>query len=311
MKPAANLPEESPELPLKLKVLSACPLCGCDARSRQYALAQTSVFRCKACGLGYLDPCLDPEGMAQIYESSDSLKSLHDFHEGYYEYGSLEEDSKTLREFQHSLDAVECRVQGAQKKIFEVGYGNGLFLALARKRGWIVDGIDTSPQNLKAAKERFDLELKVGFFEGMTSSLGGWDAVALMDVIEHISEPYLILKKAHEILRPGGILLIGTPNQSSFFAKLAHTVWLLSGGRLRSGIDKIYFLEHVAYYDKRTLALLLNKAGFQPLQSFYAETDLAKYHLKPIERFIGEFILFFGRVFNSGNRLIMVAQKKE
>ena len=113
------------------------------------------------------------------------------------------------------------------------------------------------------------------------------------------------------MLKPGGVLLLGTPNQSGFFAKLAHTLWFLSGGFLRAGIDKIYFLEHVTYYDQKTLSLLLTKAGFEPLKSFCSETDLKKYRLKPLEHWIGACILFLGRFFGSGNRLIMTAKKKD
>lgn len=295
---------------MKLKELPACPLCGGVSRGQLYVLARSKAFRCNTCGLAYLDPSLDPEAMAKAYESSETLTELHDFHEGYYEYGSLEKDSKTLREFRQSLEAVERHVSGRDKKIFEVGYGNGLFLALAQKRGWAVDGIDTSPLNLQMASERFGLHLKEGFFEDMRGEPGSWNAVAMMDVIEHIREPYQVLRKTWELLRPGGVLLLGTPNQASFFAKLSHAVWFLSGGLLRAGIEKIYFLEHVAYYDRKTLDLLLSKAGFEPLESFCTETDLAKYRLKPFERFTGEVILFFGRIFRSGNRLIMVAKKK-
>jgi len=296
---------------LKLKELSACPLCGGVSRGPLYPLAQSQVFRCNTCGLAYLDPSLDPEAMAKAYESSETLREFHDFHEGYYEYGSLEKKSKTLREFRQSLEAVERHVPVQNKKIFEVGYGNGLFLALAQKRGWSVDGIDTSPLNLEVAQKRFGLKLQEGFFELMEGETNSCDAVAMMDVIEHISDPYPVLKKAWELLRPGGILLLGTPNQAGFFPKLSHAVFFLSGGVLRAGIDKIYFLEHVTYYDQRTLGMLLTKAGFEPLESFCAETDLAKYRLKLMERLMGEVILFLGRIFRSGNRLIMVAKKKD
>lgn len=295
---------------LGLKPLLSCPLCHGQNRKPLYVLEKSTVFRCNSCRLAYLDPCLDPAAMAELYQSSDSLKSMHDFHEGYYEYGSLEEDSKTLKEFCQGLDAVERVFGGTSKKLFEVGYGNGLFLALARQRGWTVDGIDTSSVNKQVAKNRFGLDLREGFFEKMPGEVGEWDTVAMMDVIEHISEPYDILKKAAGLLRPGGILLLGTPNQSGFFAKLSHVLWRLSGGFIRSGIDKIYFLEHVTYYDKKTLGELLQKAGFEPLVSFCAETDLAKFKLKPMERVLGEMILFFGRVFKSGNRLVMIAKKR-
>lgn len=295
-----------------LKSLPRCPLCVSAERQKEYDLCETTVYRCSSCKLAYLDPCLDPETMAKAYESSDSLKQFHDFHEGYYEYGSLEKESKTLREFTRSLALAESLTPPVgQNKIFEVGFGNGLFLALANKRGWSVDGIDTSATNATVAKQRFNLELRKGFFEAVSSEIDHWTAVAMMDVIEHADNPYALLSKAHELLIPGGILLLATPNEGSFFRKVSDFFWRFSGGRVRAGIDKIYFLEHVAYYDKKTLAELMRRAGFEPAGYFYSETDLAKYRLKPLERLAGEIILFFSRLLRSENRLIMAGRKIE
>ena len=307
-----NAPETHVAPTLELKSLSRCPLCQGAKRRRLYGLAQSAVYRCQICGLAYLDPCLDSGAMAKAYESSQSLKQLHDFHEGYYEYGSLDKDSKTLREFTQSLEMAEGRLPAeSSKKLFEVGFGNGLFLALAQKRGWRVDGIDTSPMNVRVAHERFKLNLRQGFFESLADDGHRWDAVAMMDVIEHTDQPYALLAKAYGLLKPGGILLLGTPNEGSFFRALSNALWKLSAGVMRSGIDKIYFLEHVAYYDRGTLAELLRRAGFEPLKSFYAETDLEKYRLRPLERLIGKAILFCGKLLRRENRLIMCARKQD
>ncbi len=203
---------------LTLKPLSECPLCGGRERHFRYPVEGSSVYGCVRCGLSYLDPCLDPAAMARAYESSESLKTFHDFHEGYYEYGSLNEESQTVNEFRRGLEILEQESPSRERRLFEVGFGNGLFLALAKRRGWQVDGVDTSPENIRIAKARFGLELKQGFFEEMPRRAFPFSAVAIMDVIEHVENPHRMLQKANECLQPGGVILLATPNEGSFSA---------------------------------------------------------------------------------------------
>ena len=73
----------------KLMDLPLCPACRSGNRKLLFIVPETRVYGCSSCGLRYLDPCLDPEAMKGAYESEESLKSMHDFHEGYYEYGDL------------------------------------------------------------------------------------------------------------------------------------------------------------------------------------------------------------------------------
>ncbi|HTL48793.1 MAG TPA: class I SAM-dependent methyltransferase [Verrucomicrobiae bacterium] len=292
-----------------LKKLDACPLCGGRERKHLYELEHTQVYKC-ACGLSYLDPCLDPAGMAAAYESSETLKALNEFHDGYYEYGSLDTETKTLQEFNASLGLLEKHGGGCARRLFEVGFGNGLFLALAKKRGWQVDGIDTSRTNAELAREKFGLHLKTGFFEALDASGEKPQAAAILDVIEHVPDPHKMIRKAHELLAPGGLLLIATPNEASFLRLLSDLVYRLSGGKIKTGIKKIYFLEHVTYFDRASLTRLLEQNGFQPVEHFYSSTDLAKYRLNPLERLAGEIIILLQKIFRRQNRLLMVARKK-
>ncbi len=80
---------------------------------------------------------------------------------------------------------------------------------------------------------------------------------------------------------------------------------------LRTGLNKIFFLEHVTYYNQKTLGLLLKRNGFEPIRFFLSETDLAKYRLRPLERLSGILILGLARLFRAQNRLLVVARKVE
>ena len=116
--------------------LDRCPVCRSQQRKRCFPIPESAVFECRDCGVRYLDPCLSPSAMSQAYESNETLTQLHDFHEGYYDYGDLNQTSKTRRDFERALAWMEKKSNNPDvKKILDIGYGNGFFLALAKRRG--------------------------------------------------------------------------------------------------------------------------------------------------------------------------------
>jgi len=290
--------------------LPQCPVCKKENRVLKYEIQDSKVFECKTCQLKYLDPCLAPDAMEQAYESHETLSQFHDFHEGYYEYGNLSEKSQTRTEFERGLQLLERHLGFAPgKKILDVGFGNGFFLALAKQRGWQVDGDDTSAVNATNAKRKYGLILHTGKLGNLNVPEGSYDAISFWDVIEHFSAPHVPLAQAGKLLKEGGYLLIGVPHDRSFLMYLASLLYLLSGSKVSVGVRKIYFLEHVAYYFKKPLESLMNQNGFQLKGIFYSSTDLRKYKLPFAEKLIAGCILAFGKLFGAENRMVAIFQK--
>jgi len=295
---------------IDLRALSACPACAATRRSLKFTLEDSKVYECASCSLRYLDPCLSAESMSNTYESDETLTQMHDFHEGYYRYGSLSERSGTRDEFERGLNLLDqCISKKQGRKILDVGFGNGFFLALAREKGWNVMGVDTSPQNVKIAKERFGMDLIHGLLESDIPSADRYDVISFWDVIEHFSNPGQVLAKARSLLKDNGCLLIGVPHDGSFLMWLSTTLYRLSGGKFNMGLQKVYFLEHVAYYKRKSLERLLHQNGFRLKTSYYSSTDLKKYALPLHENLIAQVILGLGKVFGMQNRMVTVFQK--
>jgi 2-polyprenyl-3-methyl-5-hydroxy-6-metoxy-1,4-benzoquinol methylase len=291
--------------------LKHCPVCSAQEREAKWIVPPANVYQCRKCHHYYIDPCLDNKSMAEAYLNTESLMQLHHFHDGYYEYTDINRPSQTLSEFSFHLEHLQKFLPPAQRKLFDIGYGNGLFLAYAQRNHWIVDGIDTSPYNKIKAKENFNLDLRVGFFEKNKEMSGHYDAVTLLDVIEHITEPLPFLQNAGELLSENGILLLAVPHENSLLKHLGNILYLLSRGKITFGLDKQYVLEHVSYFNLQTMTFLLNKSGLEVIDHYYSSTDLAKYKLSPLERTLGSLILFFGKLMRLQNRMIVLARKKE
>ena len=114
-------------LQIELIYLGRCPLCSGDERTRLFEIKDSSVYECRECRLRYIDPCLSPDSMKLAYESDESLMNFHRFHDGYYDYGNLETESKTLADFKHALGLLEKHLLKLRptRMIFDVGFGNG------------------------------------------------------------------------------------------------------------------------------------------------------------------------------------------
>ncbi len=96
-------------------------------------------------------------------------------------------------------------------KILEIGCSHGSFVALLRQAGYDAMGMEMSPWVVQMAKETFDIPMAVGPLETVELPKASFDVIALMDVLEHLPSPIETMRHALDLLKPGGSLLIQTP----------------------------------------------------------------------------------------------------
>ncbi len=199
------------------------------------------------------------------------------------------------------------KIHPGKGSIFDVGAATGIFLNSARKYGWRPDGIEASTWAVKTAQKKYNLEIKEGAFESVPLNEKHYQAVTLIDLIEHIPYPYKAVLKAHKILTQDGILCLVTPNLHSLAAKISCGRWW----HFRPA--------HIHYFTKKSLCRLLERAGFKVIKiSSYTWTFSAHYL---ISRFAFlDFLLkshflssFFKRIpikLTLGDSIEIYAQKK-
>ncbi len=100
-------------------------------------------------------------------------------------------------------------------KLLDVGCGSGAFLAVAARHGWEAHGIDFDPQAVAAANRRPGVTAHVGDLAGLDPALAPFDAITLDNVIEHLPDPEQVFDQCYALLRPGGRLVMQTPNIES------------------------------------------------------------------------------------------------
>ncbi|MFH0983969.1 MAG: methyltransferase domain-containing protein [Candidatus Omnitrophota bacterium] len=290
----------------KLMALTKCPLCHGARRKRLFVLDQYDVYECSGCRLRYIDPCLSPEGTRYYYSSEETLMELNAFHSSYYDFGDPNANSKTVRDFTRTLKALEKDLRDGDRKIFDVGCGNGLFLAVAKKRGWKVSGCEPSESNVVLAKSKFGVDIHCADFDVFVPTDEKYDVISFWDVLEHLVEPSAFIDKARGMLKSGGRIVVGGPNDRSFLRILASWIYALTGGRVRGPLQKAYLLEHVTYYTNATMSRLFEKHGFVPESSLVSSTDSAKYHLTLPEALMANSVLTVGKCLGLQNRMIAV-----
>lgn len=112
---------------------------------------------------------------------------------------------------------IEC---GA-KRILDVGCGEGAFLKFCMESGIECFGIEISQSAIEAAK-RSDLNVfKLNIDEEeFPFEQESFDAIFCGEVIEHVFDPDHLLDECLRVLRPDGILILTTPNLSSWFNRI-------------------------------------------------------------------------------------------
>jgi SAM-dependent methyltransferase len=143
----------------------------------------------------------------------------------------------------------------APARLLEIGASHGGFLRLAQLAGFDATGIELSPSVVRFAQRTFDVDMRVGPLEAAGIAGGAFDVVVAFDVLEHFDDPEAALREIRRVLRPGGIVVLQTPDYPVRDADelLAANDPFLA--HLRAP-------EHVFLFSKRAAVNILARTGF-------------------------------------------------
>ncbi len=160
--------------------------------------------------------------------------------------GRLKTAHKYLRQLEKLL--------GYPGKILDIGCYTGFFLSAAAERGWRTAGVENSGAAVRLARQQYHLDDIIhGDIETAVDQLAdqAYDVVTMFDVIEHLRNPSEIVARVAETIRPGGLLLISTPDITSIMSRLQKQNWYA------------VLPSHIHLFSRTSLFHLLRERGLQ------------------------------------------------
>lgn len=228
---------------------SHCPICRAVlCQIVEYAEPPHRVVRCVECGMVYVDPLPDSEKLTRHYNES------------YYAEWVSSQRKKRECMWARRLKIIEQWARPGA--LLDIGCGEGLFLEVAKKGGWQVDGTEVSEHAANFASQRLQQPIFCGELGQADLAPGSFDVVTLWHVLEHTTQPLDTLTAARRLVKPDGRLVLAVPNVND---RIMQTVYRLIKGRkprLFSLGDKEIHLYH---FSADTLKMLIELAGFECL----------------------------------------------
>jgi 2-polyprenyl-3-methyl-5-hydroxy-6-metoxy-1,4-benzoquinol methylase len=263
-------PMES-ELETKMKALpvepeqydfKVCKLCRASAGSPVYDLRDTRLWVCAECGAHYIDylDAPEPEGTPQSLTPRDRA-----YFEEVQHY-NLQRLNAQVRRVQEHRDCKDLR-------ILDIGSGGGLFLKTMREAGAEVCGAEPAIKPALYSREKYGLEVHSQPVEDEFWQSGyreSFDVVTMWDVIEHVNFPRETLQAAANLLKPGGLLLVGTPCREGFYHRFGSLTARLTRGRHPTFLNMMYSSiphAHKQILSVRDLERLFDLAGLKALRT--------------------------------------------
>ena len=227
----------------------------------------------------------------------------------YYDFCFDDEPRNPLVQLYESwLDEIERHQSPGT--LLDVGCGTGLFLSVARRRGWDPFGIDECEEALAYARDQFGLEVWAGRFAEFATGGRYFDVVTGWDIIEHAREPLEFLQAMRDCLAPGGLLGISTPNQRSILDLVAGALYRATAHRLTWPLEKFYIEQHFLYYSPDTLAASLTSSDLDLICLRRESTDLRRLTMSPPMFMVLRVLFAAARVLGLENRLFAVARAR-
>jgi 2-polyprenyl-3-methyl-5-hydroxy-6-metoxy-1,4-benzoquinol methylase len=215
-----------------------CPTCHRQSWKRLYYRQGWTFVRCATCGLVRLDPIPTDEQLTAHYSAR--------FESGNYEPAKAAERLPTLRGV---FDEVAATGPG---RLFDVGCFDGGLLDIAAAEQWETWGLDYQGPAVEMARVKHPGRVAVGPLETYEPPRRDFDVVTAVGVIEHLRQPDALARFAADALRPGGILVVQTPDSGSVPARLMGRYW-----------PPIAPPEHIWYFKRSNLIRLLTEGGFE------------------------------------------------
>ncbi|MDZ4750290.1 MAG: class I SAM-dependent methyltransferase [Flavobacteriales bacterium] len=211
----------------------SCPTCESSNIRKVNQFIIKDIWRCGDCDLAFFANKASNAEISAFYAT---------YPRDHYE------SSITALRYNNLLTEFEQLSGG--RKILDYGCNSGFFLDVARKSGWNAIGAEISSEAREICQKRNLEVMDLDRFYKMPA-VPILDVITSFEVIEHMTYPATFFQKAFELLKPGGIVYVTTPNFDSLERRC-----------LGDKYDIVNFPEHLCFFNARSLRNCASAAGF-------------------------------------------------
>jgi 2-polyprenyl-3-methyl-5-hydroxy-6-metoxy-1,4-benzoquinol methylase len=215
-----------------------CPVCASNNFRFIFEKNEKLFYRCKNCSFEMQHPMPSTEELKYYYDNAYNEGLYKDFVDAI----KMKRVNADYR-YKHTKKYIEGNV-------LDVGCSDGHFLNKLAENKIDAEGIDISEIAVNYSVSK-GLKAFTSDLESYVSN-NKYKTIIGFDIIEHVRDPNQFLNSIKRLIQNDGTLILSTPNKKSIFQKLMGKYW--------------YFYipeEHLLYFDKSTLRILLEKHGFQ------------------------------------------------
>jgi len=256
---------------------------------------QYGVLKCLNCKLRWLSPRPSKAAYEDLYK--------------YENYFFKHSDDRTyvdvvadrIPHFIGRIKKIESLMEiNSKLKILDIGAATGEFVLEAKKAGHTVMGIEISNGAREKAKTIYDIDLVNSQIEDLIESR--FDVIHMNHVLEHLLEPDKSLKLLHEILNPGGLLVIEVPQQ---FDNNLDRLRELFGSRKKTRFG-IYSLHHTYFFSPVNVSILLEQNHFSIEHISTANSNRTPLWPPRLKNYFLRIFLGASDIINNGGNIIEV-----
>ncbi len=174
-----------------------CIGCGDEKLIKRLKTFEGALAKCTECGLVFRNP-------------RPSYETIKEYYEEDYSNIFFEEKIKSFRKgiFNHFFSTSKK----GEGKLLDVGCGYGIFLNVAKDKGWDVYGVELSKDACQFTQKNLGLNVFCGDLKEAYFPKDYFDVVTLWNILDHTTDPSKQLLEIKRILKDNGLLFIRLPN---------------------------------------------------------------------------------------------------
>ena len=227
--------------------------------------ATAPAHSCRICGndegpflhRGYYLKCPRCRGATRIEQKAPD--ALTDYWRSEEFWSEDEIEKRKMREpvFREAFRVLQ-RYKPVPGSVLDIGCGIGSFLSVCRENGWNVTGVDPSSIACQVARREYGLEIINDTFSSARMGDRKFDAVFAAQVLHHLPEPAGFLADLAKVVKPGGVIVLRTPNAIPQEGAL----WVQ---RILGQKENFFLGPALHVFHQKTLRVMFERAGFRDL----------------------------------------------